>query len=697
MSLEATSALKKFFLELNEEVESRSDANATGVETLTPAVALAQVMLEYLEEEGVISEAQMCQFADASGRRRCAVTAYSLDENEDRLDLFVSEFVVNDSDIPLLPASELSTITGKVARFFDYASKADFERFTGSPETLDAARRIHGALKRLSTVRMFVLTNAQVRDRDVQGLEVAGLPVQFEIVDIERLLRISKSSTSRQDIQIDFVALCGRPLACLEMSPRAPDYDTYLAIVPAKLLFDLYERYGQRLFEFNVRSFLQAKGKVNKGIRDTLRDFPDRFMAYNNGIVATADHLEVGQFHGETTISKAIGLQIVNGAQTTASIHRAKKIDKIDLSRVSVAVKITKVASEKLQEFVPLISQFANTQNVIQAADLSANNAFHIELERLSQEIWCPGEESRWFYERARGAYQDALQREGSTLAKRREFKIQTPTTQKITKTDLAKYLMTWMGRPHTVSMGAQKNFSIFMSELPELFASDWKPDHEFYRRCIAQAILFRCCERIVRLKKFAAYRANIAVYMYALLSHCSKGEVDFNRVWSTQGISPELEALLAEWSHRVDETIRSSAGAKNVTEWCKKPECWDAVRSISSGIPAHPPPELVKNVAAARAPAELEVEVQDSQMTDVNRAWSDEDSIEECMQHDAATWAKLNFWGISTNALDYYERGVSHTLSEYAASKWVKKPSPKQARIGIRVLHRARDAGMLA
>jgi len=169
-----------------------------------------------------------------------------------------------------------------------------------------------------------------VRDREIEDLEVAGLPIHFEVIDAERLFRISNSATSRQDIEIDFVAMCGRPLACLEMSPRAPDYDTYLAIFPGKLLFDLYERYGQRLFEFNVRSFLQAKGKVNKGIRDTLRDNPDRFMAYNNGIVATADHMEVSLFHGETVISKMTGLQIVNGAQTTASLYRAKRVDKLD-------------------------------------------------------------------------------------------------------------------------------------------------------------------------------------------------------------------------------------------------------------------------------------------------------------------------------------------------------------------------------
>lgn len=61
----------------------------------------------------------------------------------------------------------------------------------------------------------------------------------------------------------------------------------YLAIIPGEVLYRLYDEYGPRLLEFNVRSFLQARGKVNRGIRDSLRNEPERFLAYNNGIVVT--------------------------------------------------------------------------------------------------------------------------------------------------------------------------------------------------------------------------------------------------------------------------------------------------------------------------------------------------------------------------------------------------------------------------
>jgi hypothetical protein len=680
--------LRRFAEELSEEVLAKREADFPGSDPLFADTALGAVMLEYLEDQGLTVESELCPFADATGRRRCSITAYAFNENEDRLDLFLATHLesANGNQIPTLSTSSLSQLAGKAARFFDYAAKKEWERFEGLPEVLDAARNIHAQLDRLGSVRIFLLTNALVRDRDVEDLEVCGVGIRFEVVDLERLHRISKDATSRQDIVVDFVAMNGRPLACLEMTPRAAEYETYLAILSGNMLFSLYEKYGQRLFEFNVRAFLQAKGKVNKGIRDSLRDFPDRFMAYNNGIVATADHLEVETFHGETCISKITGLQIVNGAQTTASIYRAKKAEKIDLGKVAVAVKITKLASEKLQEFVPLISRYANTQNVIQVADLSANNEFHIALERLSEQIWCPGEETRWFYERARGAYQDALQREGSTSAKRREFKGTTPPSKKLTKTDLAKCLVAWMGRPHIVSLGAQKNFSVFMAELPELFPEDWKPDREFYKRCVAQAILYRTCERIVRAKKFAAYRANIAVYTYALLSHVTRGQLNLDNIWEAQEVPASLHAALEGWTDLVDKEIRKSAGAKNITEWCKKAECWEAVRSLPVMLPSEPGQPKSLDISqrleiAAAAPIPNSVE--------------DEEAIEECMRHDASTWAKLNFWGISSNALDYYERGVAHTLSEYAALGWTRRPSAKQARIGIRVLHRGKDANL--
>ena len=74
-----------------------------------------------------------------------------------------------------------------------------------------------------------------------------------------------------------------------------------------------------------------------------------------------------------------------------------------------------------------------------------------------------PGEQGKWFYERARGQYQVAQADEGDTSARLRRFKERTPPSRKFTKIDVAKYLNSWDQLPHWVSQGGQMNFVLFM------------------------------------------------------------------------------------------------------------------------------------------------------------------------------------------------------------------------------------------
>ena len=395
-------------------------------------------------------------------------------------------------------------------------------------------------------------------------------------------------TVTRDRIEIDFTKLIGRPIACLEMQPRPKEYETYLVILPGELIYQLYEEFGARLFEFNVRSFLQAKGKVNKGLRDTLRNEPERFLAYNNGITATADEIEAGLFMGEMTISRVRGLQIVNGAQTTASIHRAKKTDKIDIGSVALAMKLTLVEPAKLTEFVPLIARYSNTQNVIQVSDLSANNEFHIRIEQLSEKVWCPGEEERWFYERARGAYQVAAARQGTTPARRKQFDRECPKTNRFSKTDLAKFLMSWWQRPQTVSRGAQKNFAIFMSDLSERFQG--LPDEVFYKEVVALAILSGAAQSAIRRAKLQSYGANVLTFMIAKLSSDFGPQLDLPGIWDAQAVSPELVRVFEDWVPRIHAAIITGAGRSNVTEWCKKDESWSYIKALDLALPDLPP-----------------------------------------------------------------------------------------------------------
>ena len=104
-------------------------------------------------------------------------------------------------------------------------------------------------------------------------------------------------------------------------------------------------------------------------------------------------------------------------------------------------MKLSVITSpEDMDEIVPRISAFANTQNKVQVADFSANDPYHRRIEELSRTIWTPVQGGmkpvNWFYERARGQYADMLSRETTTL-RRKQFKETHPV---FTKTDLAKY-----------------------------------------------------------------------------------------------------------------------------------------------------------------------------------------------------------------------------------------------------------------
>lgn len=639
--------------------------------------AFADVALSYLEEGGIITDFDLCPHEDKDGRNRCRITAYSLPDDSTRLELFTALY--SEEFERTLPEKEISRLAGWAARFFGYAALADLDRFQDNKLALAAAQRISDEIDRIEDVRVHVLTNltARSREMDDEGYQVAGRRIHFDVWDLERLYRATGEEVTRDRIEIDFKKLLGRPLACLEMKPPPEDYQTFLAILPGELVYQLYEEYGARLFELNVRSFLQVKGSVNKGINATIEKDPDRFLAYNNGLTATADEIEVATFHGETVIKRLKGLQIVNGAQTTASIHRAKKIDKLPLDGVAVSMKLTRVKPEKLQEFVPLIARFANTQNPIQLADLSANDKFQQEFESLSENNWCPGEETRWFYERARGSYQVARLRAGTTPAKRREFDENFPKSQHFGKADLAKYLMSWWGSPHIVSKGAQKNYATFMLTLAERYGESWVPDRDFYIKAIGIALLYKAAQSAVRGAKLQSYGANVVTYMIAKLAAAEGEFIDFDVLWESQDVSAELRLVFSTWAPLIHAKIIETAAKRNVTEWCKKVGCWEALQAVPLPLPSPPPVELGGQATSSEEP--------------VRDVRNEHPAIECCTSLNGAGWAKVVAWAATSPEIDEYDRRVAHTICGYAIDGWKKAPSEKQAVRGERVLAAAR------
>ncbi len=519
----------------------------------------------------------------------------------------------------------------------------------------------------LVRINAIILTDGLYQGAIPAVQEISGCPVYYRVIDINYLFNISQKT--HVPIEIDFREE-GFDIPCIISPSENELYQSYLAIISGTALATIYERYGSRLLEQNVRAFLQFTGKINKGIRNTIKEEPHMFLAFNNGIAATAEELEIEKSKDGNglVISKVKDFQVVNGGQTTASIYHTWKKDKADLSEIFVQVKLSVVKNrENFSEIVSRIAEYANTQNKVSLPDLSSNLPFHVELEKLSRNIFAPHvtgqtNQTKWFYERARGQYKNAKLKEGS-LAKQKAFELRNPRNQILTKVDLAKYVNTYeevySGKkivigPHIVVRGNEKNYVVFIKHnLIE------KPDNIYFEDLVAKAILFRSTEKIYGKKPNAIgeMRYLTVPYTIALLTHQTKNRIDLYKIWKNQGISAELKELLYDLMVKVENFIKKTAAGKLYGEWAKKEECWNELKQQNfridySGL-------LKQDLEDARNPS------QRKRITDAEIALTQiQDELSIIRSLPANIWRKIEHWGRETGLLTEQEKTVAINLA---------------------------------
>ena len=650
------------------------EADVEGSEQMLSEV-FTRHLIDILVEAGELEDAVPCHLRD----RGIEVHGYGIDD-EDTLNLIGTIYRGDVPPVSVAPG-DVNTAARRLLGLWERCREQPFhERLEESSEAYDMALHIHQSRGAIRRVRLFIVSDGRTSADKLTLDHTDGIEVRRSVWDIERLQRLETSGQPREPIEIDFVERYGAALPCLLTGKGRKDYDAMLAVFPGVWLADIYHEYGARLLELNVRSFLQATGKVNRGIRDTLRNEPERFLAYNNGISATASEVTLLDLpSGGLGIAAVRDLQIVNGGQTTASVHRAQ-LTGTDLTEVSVQAKVTVVPSDRLEEIVPLISRYANSQNKVSEADLRANDPFHVEIESLSRTVWTPAvgdalRQTRWFYERARGQYRDALSREG-TPARQRAWKTTHPTSQRFTKTDLAKFENTWAQLPHEVSRGAQKNFTVFMSLLSQ---SPVRPTIDHYQRLVAKAILWKRAERLVSEEQFGGYRANLVAYAIAKLSHATAQRVDLLRIWEQQALEPTLDGALTELSHLAWKVLVDLAppGA-NITEWAKQERCWRTMRDEAWAVPPGVEGEMV-TLGPRTA-------------NDASVAEVDDPAVAACMALSPEDWLAISNWAKQTGNLQPWQRKLAFDIG--VRMKRGRPPSPKQAPYGQRILDEARRLG---
>jgi hypothetical protein len=594
--------LGEFLLQTQTDVRAEIGERLTISDGASPyhESVFSEIVMQHMADIGMtFPDYQICHYTAKLSNANLRLSGYAFSEEADQLDLFVCIYAGSD-DLVSIPDSETKMAAEQCFRFLTNCVNGKLvSTMDKSSDAYDLAFTIKEGYEKLDQIRIYVLTDRQAKAKKFKSREEKGKTVILEVMDIERLYRHWSEGKPRDELVINFNEVSGGPLPCVYVPGEMTEYDYALTVIPGEALRFLYGKYGARLLEANVRSFLSTTGKVNKGIRDTLRNDPERFMAYNNGIVGVADEAHLGKTtDGGTGILWLKGMQIVNGGQTTASIYFSKKRNpEIDLGRVRVPAKIIILrSSDTTMEEVLIsdISRYANSQNSVKQSDLSANKPFHVELEKLSLSTYCPDGIGRWFYERASGSYNTMLIREGTTPARLRDLKAAIPSSRKITKTDLAKYLNTWNCKPHIVSLGSQKNFERFMqalSEQQEQLLSQ-AMDVLTYKETIAKAIVFKKTQSIVR-PMFPAFQGNVVVYLVSLLSFRLGDKIDLEHIWNKQDISPELRNQLQIWAKETNVELHRSSGGKMISEWAKKQECWESVRNMGYSQPMDNIPEI--------------------------------------------------------------------------------------------------------
>lgn len=670
--------LDEFYNRFQEEVLCAADSETSG---WTTDDFLTNVMLEYLEDAGEVTSPVICPFRGYG----LQMNAYAISEDFESVDIFVSTY--SDTEKPRsVPQSDIDAAIKRGIQLYHRAINDLYTAFQKDNDTYEFAITLFQNKDTIKNVRICALTNGLVKPLNLKNITIGGAEVSFSLWDIDRLYRCVTSGKMRETIEIDFEERFQTTIPCIENNTSS-HYSVYLAIIGGELLASLYDEFRDRLLEKNVRSFLQAKGGVNRGIRDTLRDEPDMFLAYNNGISVTAESVEiVRDENGKPSIKRIRDMQIVNGGQTTASIFNARNDKKIaaDLSKVFVQMKISVIHSaEAMDDIVPRISTFANTQNKIQVADFSANDPFHRKLEELSRTIWAPAyggmKPRNWFYERARGQYADMLTRE-TTTKRKKEYKDTHPL---FTKTDLAKYENTWDQLPFQVSEGAQKNFHKFMIRLQE--HKGFVPDETYYQHLIAKAILFRRTEQLVQQQQYGGYRANIVTYTLAYLSHVTAQKIDLARIWKEQSLTPALEQEIVVVSEFVQQLIVNPPGGANVGEWCKKEKCWHTIRDYEHKISDALNAELVSvaYVKSGHIPVVTGI-----------AALSKEDLalIDAVAEIPAETWFSLSRWAKETKNFQPWQRSLLFSVGSLVNRG--QKPSIKQATHAMKAYKDAQQKG---
>lgn len=605
---------------LHEDIARVANANIS-----TPEEEFLRYVTNVLSDGEEFDDFVECYYEGISRRKaNIRIDGYALDETDGSCCVFISDYRGPHKD-DAIRSEDINLLFNKIRHFVEEATKYEmYLELEESTQVYEFAETLYLEKDNITKYRFYLLTDAfnRQRKKNIKDTEVNGTTVELNVWDVTRIFDVVNSKTQKESVEImlsDFesegipcvkAVECVDVIADIEVTPKYYDvekedenakpeniitYSSYLAVVPGKILNDLYLEYGSRLLEGNVRSFLSVRGKVNKSIQNTIKNYPEMFFAYNNGIAATASELETELTSEGLKITRIKDLQIVNGGQTTASIANtlltARKDEVVDISKLYVPMKISVLDPSMSERIIPKISEYSNSQNKVDASDFFSNHPFHIRMEDYSRKTPAPAVHGNqyqqyWYYERTRGQYNQGKMKFKPKSSQMKQYEIRYPESQVIKMVELAKYMEIYEGAPDVVSKGKQAVVKIFADNIKKQWEKlNTTYNAYYFKRVVALAIIFKGTDEIIKHTSWYmekhSYKANVAAYTMSVLfdyirSNAEGLEMDFMRIWNQQELYPELEQQLRILCTQVYEFItQKNRLTENVTQWCKQSNCW--------------------------------------------------------------------------------------------------------------------------
>lgn len=572
-----------FFITLKSLIEEKIFQD----QQLNAESAFSELVSDYLADSSLISSFQHSPyFKENDGGRSLKIDGFCIDESETVLSLFIANFNRSGEAVKL-NLKDVEVKFKQLYRVLNYVIRHN-EYDIPKANVLSALNTEFRARIKNNIVKIdfyLITNNTAVNKKEVDATKIISktdmdsvIDYNFRIYDIKELERLHKSN---QKLDIDVIDYYDGPIDVLKPQIGNSSYGTAIAILPGQFLYNIYSDFGGRLLESNVRSFLSSRIKVNKGIKHTLINAPDMFLAYNNGLCVTVSEIILNEDNSVKTFKN---FQIVNGGQTTSSIFFATQEAKrtkihVALDKVNVMAKITEIKrnidSVKIQS---TIAKNSNLQNAVKQSDLSSNEEYLINLHTCSKKFRNPTTNNYYYFERTRGQYN----LEKNLSKNEKHFLTLFPLNHKFEKTDLTILFFCAIGhkmQPHNSVQSAEKRYNAMRESFDE---ENKKISEEYYVNIIGSFILYKLFKSKYGAGKNAIgrIRKNVIAYSISIIQEYLlkyKKTIDFQIIWkNSDTYIPEIN--LNEFLTYINKLLLENLDDGRLDEACKKKESWDKI-----------------------------------------------------------------------------------------------------------------------